>query len=227
MPNQSYFEGQTISSAMFAATRGEHDRGEIKESFDLITQIASGRCLLVGEGNLSFTRSLLNFQRVSASKIVATTFERLNSLSEDAITNAKFLSAKGVIVLNGVNARKLGVAIGSNKFSTIIFQFPHTGRRHPVEGKNPNYVLVRDFLNSARSHLIQNARVCISAVDNPHYQGAFQFEKAAASAGYYPPSIHSFAPKRFQGYSHIMTHEDGSALGGHRKFKTWVFKPKQ
>jgi len=158
MPNQSYFEGQTISSAMFAATRGVHDRGEIKESFDLVTQIASGRCLLVGEGNLSFARSLLNFQRISASKIVATTFERLNSLSEDAITNAKFLSAKGVVVLNGVNARKLDVAIGSNKFSTIVFQFPHTGRRHPVEGKNPNYVLVRDFLNSARSHLIQNAR---------------------------------------------------------------------
>jgi len=211
---------------MFAATRGIHIRDEVKDSFDIVTQIASGRCLLVGEGNLSFARSLLNFQRVSPSKIVATTFERLNSLSEETITNAKYISGKGVVILNGVNARKLGVALGSSKFSTIVFQFPHTGRRHPVEGKNPNYVLVRDFLNSARRHLTQNGRICISAVDNPHYQGAFQFEKAAASAGYYPPSIHPFAPKRFRGYSHTMRHEDGSALAGHRNYKTWVFKPK-
>jgi len=227
MPNQSYFEGQTISAAMFAATKGMHIGGEVKENFDLVAQISSGRCLLVGEGNLSFAKSLLNFQRVSPSKIVATTFERFNSLSEETVANAKYLSAKGVVVLNGVNARKLDVAVGSNKFSTIVFQFPHTGRRHPVEGKNPNYILVRDFLNSAKSHLIQNGLVCISAVDSPHYQGAFQFDKAAASAGYHPPSIYPFAPKRFKGYSHTMTHEDGSALGGHRNFKTWVFRPKQ
>ena len=226
MPNQSYFEGQTIGSAKFAATRGVHSLSEVKEGFDLVAHIASGRCLLVGEGNLSFAKSLLNFQRVSPSKIVATTFERLNGLSEETTTNAKYLSEKGVVVLNGVNARKLNAAIGSNKFSTIVFQFPHAGRRHPVEGKNPNYILVRDFLNSARSHLTQNGCVCISAVDSPHYQGAFQFEKAAASAGYYPPSIYPFAPKRFKGYSHTMTHEDGSALGRHRNFKTWVFKPK-
>ena len=226
MPSQSYFEGQTIGSAMFAAIKGVHTRSEVKEGFDLVAQIASGRCLLVGEGNLSFAKSLLSFQRVSPSKIVATTFERLNSLSEETVANAKYLSEKGVVILNGVNARKLNLAIGSNKFSTIVFQFPHTGRRHPAEGKNPNYVLVRDFLNSARGHLIQNGLVCISAVDSPHYQGAFQFEKAAASAGYNPPAIYPFAPKRFKRYTHTMTHEDGSALGGHRNFKTWVFKPK-
>jgi len=226
MPNQSYFEGHTISAAMFAATKGVHIGGKVKESFDLAAQISSGQCLLVGEGNLSFAKSLLSFQNISPSKIVATTFEHLNSLSEETTANAKYLSEKGVVVLNGVNARKLNAAIGSNKFSTIVFQFPHTGRRHPVKGKNPNYVLVRDFLNSARGHLIQNGLVCISAVDSPHYQGAFQFEKAAASAGYYPPLIYPFAPKRFKGYTHTMTHEDGSALGGHRSFKTWVFKPK-
>jgi len=187
MPNQSYFEGHTISAAMFAATKGVHIGGKVKESFDLAAQISSGQCLLVGEGNLSFAKSLLSFQNISPSKIVATTFEHLNSLSEETTANAKYLSEKGVVVLNGVNARKLNAAIGSNKFSTIVFQFPHTGRRHPVKGKNPNYVLVRDFLNSARGHLIQNGLVCISAVDSPHYQGAFQFEKAAASAGYYPP----------------------------------------
>lgn len=67
-------------------------------------------------------------------------------------------------------------------------------------------------------HLTQNAII--------HYQGVFQFEKAAASAGYRPPLIYKFEPKRFKGYVHSMTNEIGSALGGHNDFKTWVFKPK-
>ena len=107
-----------------------------------------------------------------------------------------------------------------------MFQFPDTGLRHPVEGKNPNYVLVRDFLNSAQRHLLRSGDACISAVDSPHYQGAFQFEKAAVSAGYHLPAIYKFEPKRFKGYAHTMTNESGSALGGHNDFKTWVFRPK-
>ena len=199
---------------------------EAKKGFDLVSEIASGRCLLLGEGNLSFARSLLNFQKISPSKLVATTFERPNSLSDRARMNAKYLYYNGAVVLHGVNARKLDATLKRRRFSIIIFQLPHTGRRRPVEGKNPNYVLVRDFLNSAKHHLFRSGVVCISAVDNLHYQGAFQFEKAAAFAGYYPPSIYKFEPKRFKGYVHTMTNETGSALGRHSDFKTWVFRPK-
>lgn len=192
----------------------------------MVSQIASGRCLLVGEGNLSFAKSLLNFQKISPLKLVATTFERPTNLPDEVISNAKYLYDRGASVLHGVNACRLDAALKEHKFSTIVFQFPHTGRRRPVEGKNPNYVLVRDFLYSSQGHLLRSGVVCISAVDSPHYQGAFQFDKAAASAGYHPPLIYKFEPKRFKGYVHTMTNEVGSALGGHNDFKTWVFKPK-
>ena len=226
MPSQAHFTGSTIQSAMSLAMGRPNLRVEAKQGFDFVAQIASGRCLLVGEGNLSFAKSLLNFQKILPSKLVATTFERPNSLTDSAKVNAKYLYDKGAVVLHGVNARKLDAALKRHQFSTIVFQFPHTGRRRPVEGKNPNYVLVRDFLNSAQGHLLRSGVVCISAVDSPHYQGAFQFEKAAVSAGYHPPLIYKFEPKRFKGYVHTMTNEVGSALGGHNDFKTWVFKPK-
>jgi 25S rRNA (uracil2634-N3)-methyltransferase len=198
----------------------------IKSRFDFIGAIAHGKTLLVGEGNLSFARSIAGKTRIIPSRLTATTFEKERNLPAGAKENAQALQSLGTTVIYGVDATDLAAAFGSMRFDSIVFQFPHVGSREPVEGHNPNFILVRDFLISAASQLTAGGQVLISAVDSPHYQGAFQFDDAADTAGFLPPKAYAFDPSAFPGYEHTMTHQDGNALDNHDDFSTWVFKLK-
>ncbi len=195
-----------------------------KTSFDFVEVVARGRTLLVGEGNLSFTRSLANSPNVITNKLVASTFEKTDDLLEETIANATVLRGMGATVLHGVDATSLSKTLGSWLFDAIVFQFPHAGSREAVGNHNPNFILVREFLQSAAAQLYSGGQVLISAVDTPHYRGAFQFEEAAVEAGFNPPEIYPFDPSAFVGYEHTMTHQTGSALDQHDAFSTWVFR---
>lgn len=192
--------------------------------FSIVNAIATGRTLLVGEGNLSFALSLARKKSINPTQLVATTFEAKNELVETAADNSKVLRALGAVVLHGVDATKLPATLGSWKFHNIAFQFPHVGSREPIEGRNPNFILVRNFLKSAFGQLTASGQVLITAVDSPHYEGAFQFDEAAQIAGFKKPFSYPFEPSEFSGYTHTMTNEDESALGQHDAFRTWVFK---
>ncbi|MCE3005287.1 MAG: DUF2431 domain-containing protein [Rickettsiales bacterium] len=193
-------------------------------SFDFVAEISQGRTLLVGEGNLSFTLSLAAMSGITPSRLIATTFENKEELSSDTIVNAEALRRKGVTVLHSVDGSSLASVFGSWRFDTIVFQFPHAGSRDAVEGHNPNFILVRDFLISAATQLHRGGKVLISAVDSPHYRGAFQFDEAADIAGFAPPESYPFDPSAFPEYEHTMTHQSGSAIGHHDEFSTWVFR---
>lgn len=192
--------------------------------FDFVGTIASGITLLVGEGNLSFTYSLTRKKRINPSNLIATTFESEKELSDEALLNKEELEELGVMVLGGVDATKLTSVFGNTRFDNILFQFPHSGSREPIEGRNPNFILVRDFLKSAKRHLNQNGVVLITTVDSPHYRGAFQFDEAAEKAGFGEPVVYRFAPSYFYGYTHTMTNEDESSIDDHKQFGTWVFR---
>lgn len=192
--------------------------------FDFVAAIAGGRTLLVGEGNLSFTLSLAENPSIIPGRLIATTFENRDELSEEARANSELLSARGVTVLHGVDATALRDSLGSWLFDNIVFQFPHVGMREAVEGRNPNFILIRDFLMSAASQLHHGGQVLISAVDTPHYQGAFQFLEAAEITGFNPPELYEFDLSEYSAYAHTMAHQTGSALENHDAFSTWVFK---
>jgi len=194
------------------------------ELFNLAAQIAHGKTLLVGEGNLSFSLSIVGKNVVKPHLISATTIETPERLSAITIENSRALKKIGVRVMHGVDATKLSQRFGTEKFDSIIFQFPHTGTRTPSEHKNPNFILVRDFLRSAKRQLTARGKVIISAVDNPHYRGAFQFEEAARITGFKSPEIYAFNPLSFAGYIHSMTLEDSSAIDAHKNFASWVFR---
>jgi len=192
--------------------------------FDFIAQVANGNTLLVGEGNFSFALSLAERTQINPARLTVTAFETESNLSPNTRANARELRLMGATVLYGVDATNLTATLGTRRFDNIIFQFPHVGSREPIEGHNPNFILVRDFLISASSQLARDGKVLISAVDNPHYRGAFQFDDAADSAGFLPPQMYRFDPAAFPGYEHRMTHQSGSALDNHDEFSTWVFR---
>ncbi len=102
----------------------------------------------------------------------------------------------------------------------IVFQFPNAGSGEPKYGRNPNFILIRDFLRSAATRLTPTGRILITAVDSSHYQGAFQFEEAAKKTEYRIIGLYLFDPESFPSYSHTDTKDDDSALEKHDEFKT-------
>lgn len=183
-----------------------------------------GNVLLVGEGNLSFSKSLLASDSSRITGMIATTYEAEGSLPDEGKINANFLRRSGAVVMHDIDAMHLEKEFGSHKFDTIIFQFPNVGSREPIHGRNPNYILLRKFLRSAALNLQPTGKVIISTVDSPHYEGAFQFEDAAEFAGFRSPASYPFDPSDFPGYSHVNTNDDGSAIEEHKKFITRVFR---
>jgi hypothetical protein len=197
-----------------------------RKALNFVSYISTGKILLVGDGNLSFAYSLMSKPKLNPKNITATIFEKQLEISDETSNNASKLRSKGFRVLYGVDAGKLGAIFGQEKFESIIFQFPHAGSREPINGHNPNYILIKKFLKSAKKQLAATGSILISAVDTPHYHGAFHFEQAAEETGFQPPEIYKFDPSDFQGYTHTMTHQDGSVLDEHNSFATWIFKPK-
>jgi len=210
--------------SIFDATGRLTREAEFNPAF-FLRCIQQGNILFVGEGNLSFVSSLAQLPNIPSQRITASVYED-KIVSKDTAENAELLKKLGISVQCGVDATKLDQHYQGNKFSTIIFQFPHTGSRDPLYGHNPNFVLIRRFLKSAAPCLEEHGQILISAVDNPHYQGAFQFEEAAKETGYKNPETLCFEPSSFPGYTHSNTHDDGSALDSHNKFKTWLFRKK-
>ena len=199
----------------------------VKKTSFFTYQVLKGNTLFVGEGNLSFALSITKVPYISTSNLVATTYEKDSDLSEEAQQNAKVLKQSGASVLNGIDATKLSQYFPQQKFDTIVFQFPNAGSREPEYGRNPNYILIRDFLKGAASCLVPSGKILVTAVDNPHYQGAFQFEEAAEKGGYGILGSYPFDPEFFPGYSHTNTNDDDSALEKHDIFKTWIFELKK
>lgn len=192
--------------------------------FNLVSELSSGSVLLVGEGNLSFALSLSKHTSINPYNLITTTYEELSELSEYAIENSAALQEMGADVIYNVDATKLHGSFGTEKFDNIVFNFPNVASREPIEDRNPNFILVRDFLISAADQLYHNGKVYINAVDTPHYRGAFSFEEAAEVSGFKMPEIYPFDPYEFSGYNHVMTHNDDSALESHDSFATWVFE---
>lgn len=192
-------------------------------SYDFLTQISQGKTLFVGEGNLSFSASI-TANITNTNNIIASTYETAKELSDMAAENADFLRKLGVIVLHGIDATQLKHIFENLLFDTIIFQFPHTGSREAINGLNPNYVLVKEFLESASKQITKTGSILITTVDNDFYNNIFQFDDLSELVGLKHPTKYKFDPEEYKGYEHTMTHQDGSAIDKYSKFATWKFQ---
>ena len=99
---------------------------------------SSDRILLVGEGDFSFSRSLLETH--GCASLVATSFDKQSALQSkypQSTSNVRALQEEeGCQVLFGVDATKLskpgaseggGKEIKKGNFDRVIFNFPHVG----------------------------------------------------------------------------------------------------
>jgi len=195
-----------------------------REPFDFVSAAKEGPALLVGEGNLSFALSLASRMGSTAAMLKATTYETRSNISNVAKNNAARLSKLGAAVLHGVDARRLEERFPVTRFKLVVFQFPNVASRRPLHGRNPNHVLIRRFLRSARQVLASNGRVAITVIDSPHYDGTFSMHEAAAWAGLSPPRIYPFWIGDHPSYTHSNTQDENeSALVRQDKLQTYVF----
>ncbi len=206
------------------ATVGQSHARQIHENY-IVHRASAGKTLLVGEGNLSFTMSLVFDHCADPSFITATIHENDRDISDETRINAQKLSKVGVSILNNVDATRLGRAFPHQQFDTIIFQFPNAGSREPNRGHNPNFVLVRRFLKSADERLQRNGEIIVTVVNNSYYDGRFRIEEAADYAGIRNFYAIPFSLDDFPSYAHVNTNDEDSALKEHRSFETWVFQP--
>lgn len=208
---QGFSLEHAVSQAVFKQSLDAKafDKANIK--YDFVKRAQLGQMLLVGEGNLSFTVSLLKLQPSISCNLTATVYEHHDNVAEFTARNASELDRSGVQIGFGVDATKLGSTFAMGKFSTIVFQFPNVASRTPKYGQNPNHILVTRFIKSAREILEPNGHIIVTTVDSPHYEGVFRIEDAATKAGC-QASASDFDPRDYPGYQHVNTDEDASAI---------------
>lgn len=200
---------------------------DVKEPFDFVTYVGKAPILLIGEGNLSFSASLLRRSGHSGRQIIATTFEPETTWTRPTVDNARHLRRQGALVRGAVDATRLKEHVRGKTFELIVFQFPNVGSRVPRYGRNPNHILVRHFLRSAGQHLEETGQIVITTVNSSYYDGAFDMDGAAEASGFEKPVAHPFHFPEYPGYAHVNTLNDESAVDGETEFVTLVFKPKR
>ena len=197
-----------------------------RRSFEFVAATRRGTCILVGEGNLSFSLALARHPKSNAANLVATTYETERNCSPQATSNAEALRHLGARVLHGVDARALTEKSLPARAELIAFQFPNTGTRRSVYNRTDNHILVRRFLAAARTRLDTGGLIAITIVNSPHHLGAFDLPKAARWADCEVLEILPFYRSAWSGYGHVNTNNaEQSALRQYRSCSTWVFRP--
>ena len=182
----------------------------------------SSSTLFVGEGNFSFSHSIAK-QIQSRNNIIVSTNEFYSEITDLAKENVLKLKKLDIQTLFQLDATKLHKIFNNTKFEIIIFQFPNVASRESINGYNPNYILVKDFLISASKILTKNGTIIITIVDSEYYNNIFKFEKLSKILCLPKPKKYNFNLKDYPDYEHTMSHQDASILDNYNKFTTYEF----
>ena len=101
------------------ATITEVDLPFKNNPFNFSRAAGFGKALFVGEGNLSFSLSLVASRTIAADRVTTTVYEGPRQVSTQTKTNAARLSALGATVQYGVDAQRLKDSIGPAMFCLL------------------------------------------------------------------------------------------------------------
>nr|XP_056716826.1 ferredoxin-fold anticodon-binding domain-containing protein 1 [Euleptes europaea] len=168
------------------------------------------RCLLVGEGNFSFSAGLCQ-ARGGETHLIATCYEGEEVASRQTLakSNIQDLRERGAEVHFGVDCTKLKEHFlpAERDFDFIYFNFPHCGRK---VGVKKNKELLARFFCSCAEVLAAKGEVHVALcrgqggtpADQPRreWHNSWQVVAMAAEAGFILNDVHPFNSRDVRGY---------------------------
>ncbi|MDG9700677.1 Rossmann-like fold-containing protein [Streptomyces sp. DH37] len=164
----------------------------------------SGKVLLVGEGNLTFTEANLTLNRNLPSNLTATVYEKEEDVKEAAtLRRAQELRNKGVNVEYNVDATKLDARRPRILYDNIVWMFPHPGgSRAHVTSRGQE--LLRNFLSSAQKVLAPGGRISVT-LKSDWYVKRWKPGSIGKGVGLRLVEERPFSQGEYPGYSHERT----------------------
>jgi Skp family chaperone for outer membrane proteins len=170
----------------------------------------TGKVLLIGEGNLTFTEANLILGRTIPGNVRATVYKKKEQVKDTATqARADKLQEQGVTVEFGVDATKLHEEQEQTKYDSIIWLFPHPGGPRSQAAAGGAALLV-SFFASASQRLAPGGRISVTlrVAKNPMwYVSRWRPVEAAAAAGLRMVSQSGFEQSDYPGYTHETTDE--------------------
>lgn len=194
------------------------------------------RILLVGEGDFSFSKSIVSHHGccdVTATCLdtQAELFEKYEPQAEEHIT---YLKDEGQTILYGLDATKLNAtkALKGRRFERIIFNFPHVGGKSKDVNRQVrfNQELLVKFFESAKNLLVPSEGTIIVTLFEGEPYSLWNVRDLARHSGLEVVKSFRFAGEAYLGYAHSRTlgniEGGGGWKGEDREARSFVFRLK-
>ena len=207
-----------------------------KSSGTTISFEAEDRILLVGEGDFSFAKSIVEHHR--CCDVTATCLDSKDDLyvkyKPQAEENIQYLEGESQTVLYNVDATKLDSIKSlksSERFDKIIFNFPHIGGKSTDVNRQvrSNQELLVKFFKSASQLLKASGSIIVTLFESEPYT-LWNIRDLARHSGLEVQRSFKFQPSAYPAYRHSRTlgNIDGGGgwKGENREARSYEFRQK-
>ncbi|TIA18511.1 hypothetical protein D6C80_03380 [Aureobasidium pullulans] len=196
---------------------------------------ALDRILIIGDGDLSFSRSLVDTHGCAA--LLATTYDTEAELLEkypQAQENKDAIEAEEQRVLHGVDATKLGqkeVKKQAGGWERVVFNFPHVGGKSTDVNRQVRYnqEMLVSFFKAVTPLLAPHGTVIVTLFEGEPYT-LWNIRDLARHSGLEVQRSFRFQAEVYPGYSHARTlgniEGGGGWKGEERPSRSYVFQLK-
>ena len=198
---------------------------------------AEDRILLVGEGDFSFAKSIV--EQHGCCDVTATCFDSQPELFEkykpQAEEHVRYLEEEGQTVLYSVNAVKLDqnkqLETTGGLWDVVIFNFPHVGGKSTDVNRQVrfNQELLVNFFKAAMLLLAAGGTIVVTLFEGEPYT-LWNIRDLARHSGLEVQRSFKFLAEAYQGYSHARTlgniEGGGGWKGEDRDARSYVFQKK-